>query len=133
MKRTPLKRKRGIIKGRTKRSPQGQQALDAFTKRWLGKPCWGCGDMRGPFEKHHIAGRDGCLEHDDERDLAHLCQMCHAVHHDNGIKTWHGRTVRVRLTKDDVLRLKRDRDPEFWDLDWLRKISGNLRLGEELI
>lgn len=107
----------------TKRSIEGQRALDEFRDRWAGKPCWGC-TMWGPFEIHHIVGRDGILEHDDQRDMAHLCEMCHRVYHDPSIKTWHGRVVRVRLTKDDVLRLKKIHDPEHWDLAFLRLLAG---------
>ena len=116
----------------TKRSPEGQRALDDFAVRWRGKPCWACGDLRGPFEVHHIVGRDGIKEHDDERDFAHLCEMCHKVHHDHGIQTWHGRNVSIRLTKENVLELKRRRDPEYWDLAFLRELSGRLDFGEGL-
>lgn len=123
--------KRGTIKRKaTKRSKEGAAAYERFKRRWAGRPCWGCGARWRAFHRHHIVGRDGIAGADDERDLAHLCDMCHAVHHDNGIQTWHGETVKVRLTKDDVLRLKRDRDPEYWDLAFLRELAGRRDLGD---
>ena len=108
----------------TKRSPEGQAALDNFRDRWQGKPCWGCCGIWIPFERHHIVGRDGILCYDDERNLAHLCEMCHDVYHDHGIKTWHGRTVKVFLTLENILRLKKLRDPDYWDLAFLRELAG---------
>ena len=108
----------------TRRSKEGAKALDDFRDRWAGKPCWGCCGIWIPFERHHIVYRDGMMIMDDQRNLAHLCKMCHDVHHDHGIQTWHGRAVRVRLTKEDVLRLKRVFDPEYWDLAFLRLLDG---------
>ena len=110
-------------RNKIRRSPEGQQALDEFRDRWAGKPCWACGDMRGPFERHHIVYRDGIAEMDDQRNLAHLCQMCHEAHHDHGLKTWHGRPVRIHLTKDEVAGLKKRFDPEYFDLLLLRKLA----------
>jgi len=108
----------------TKRSPEGQQALDEFRDRWEWNPCWGCGEHWIPFERHHIVYRDGVKGMDDQRNLAHLCKMCHDVHHNHGIQTWHGIAVKVRLTKEDVLRLKKQYDPEHWDLAFLRLLAG---------
>jgi hypothetical protein len=118
----------------TKRSPEGQAAYERFKKRWAGKPCWGCGQKCWPFHRHHIVNRAGKI-YDDERNLAHLCDGCHSAHHDGGIETYMGRIICV-LTDIDILRLKRDHDPDHWDLEFLRLLAGpgdgrlNMAFGE---
>jgi hypothetical protein len=123
MKRSRIKQKA------TKRSKAGQQALQEFHRRWIGKPCWACPSLG--HHKHHIVYRDGIAERDDQRNLAWLCFACHAAHHERGLTNFYDRTVN-ELTTEDILRLKRVKDREFWDLEFLRELSGRLDFGEGL-
>ena len=106
----------------TNRSPEGAAAYKRFKRRWAGRPCWGCGAPCWPFHRHHIVNRAGKV-YDDERNLAHLCDGCHSVHHDQQVITYFGRHIDV-LTDEDILRLKKQYDPEHWDLAFLRLLAG---------
>ena len=80
---------------------------------------------------HHIVYRDGIAERDDQRNLSWLCFACHSAHHQRGLENFYGRTV-AELTTEDILRLKRAKDREFWDLEFLRELAGKRNFGEGL-
>ena len=120
MKRTPLKRKA------TKRSKAGLQALMEFKDRWY--RCWFCGAKASA--PHHIVFRRGLI-YDDQRNLAAVCLDCHSrIHGITIVSVKGGRMLPIPL--ETVLMTKRTRDPEFWDLAFLRELAGRLDFGEEL-
>jgi hypothetical protein len=103
-----------------RRSKEGVAALRGFLKRWKGKSCWNCTTIGS--ERHHIVYRDGLI-YDDQRNLAWLCGGCHSAHHLRGVANYFGRPIAF-LTTETILRLKRDVDPDYWDLAFLRLLAG---------
>jgi hypothetical protein len=129
MKRSSIKHKP------TKRSPEGQQAMKQFKARWQGKPCWAC--TATGQHRHHIVYRDGVAAADDERNLAWLCVGCHDAHHQRGLANFFGRRIE-ELTTEQIIRLKKIKDPKFYDPEFLdrlaspeRLLRGFFRVGEE--
>ena len=107
-------------RNKIRRSPEGQRALDEFRDRWIGQRCWMC-PLRLGAHVHHIVHRRG-LEYDDRRNLAWLCPLCHARLHDGPQIVY-----RVELpawTDEDVLRAKKQIEPGYWDLAFLRLLAG---------
>lgn len=93
--------------------------------------CFACG--RTKFERpiawyapwqmqiaHLAAGGSKMKRHLDRRAVILLCPWCHLLHTTHGTST---RTVMgilcPELANEHVLFLKRLRDPEFWDPEWI--------------
>jgi 5-methylcytosine-specific restriction endonuclease McrA len=113
--------KRESIKHKPKRqSKEGQQAMKQFKARWKGKPCWAC--TATGQERHHIVYRDGVAAADDERNLAWLCKGCHNAHHQRGLKNFFGRRIE-ELTTGQIMHLKKIKDPEFYDPEFLDRLA----------
>ena len=108
----------------TRRSKQGKQAISEFRSRWY--RCWFCGAKASA--PHHIVFRRG-LVYDDQRNLASVCLDCHSrIHGITVVRHTGGRMLPITL--ETVLETKRTRDPEHWDLDFLRELDGRLNYGE---
>jgi len=137
LKRTPPKRKsawRKKGKGRPKtgqRSPNDFQGPECLEFNTIYFYCWNClckpTDERWPFteptnlENAHIFGGHGRRKN-DRRAVNRLCNLCHRLSH--------GATVRVRgkdlpkLTLANMLWLKREFDPKYYDPVYLARIAG---------
>jgi hypothetical protein len=106
---------------------KGGQVYEAFAREFLAGGCWCCG---WPIEDDqlwhvkldiaHIIGGNG-RRVEDRRAIVLLCQYpCHQLAH--------GATVRVnglvlpKLTLGNLLWLKRERDKEHYDPDWLASL-----------
>jgi hypothetical protein len=115
----------------TKRSPEGQQAMQEFRDTWGNSPCWLC-----PYpgmEIHHIVKRRGLI-FDDLRDFAWLCRWCHSRAEGNTVVLHRVRLLPISV--ETVLEAKRLIDPKHWDLEFLRLLAGpgdgrlNMAFGE---
>ena len=86
--------------------------------------CWACNASRCPMEYYgpwlieraHIANKP---RREDRRLVVMLCTICH--------KTQHGERLsgfdRPRLTVGQMLELKRECDPEWYDLEFVQRHS----------
>jgi hypothetical protein len=66
---------------------------------------------------------------DDRRNLLRLCQRCHALAEGERIREPSGELA-VRLNLAACLWLKKESDPEWYDLEALQRIAGKWRLPE---
>ena len=112
----------------TRRSPQGNRAMQEFRDRWQFGSCWLCGLRGRTMHPHHIVYRRG-KQFDDARNLAAVCWECHDRIHGATIVRDGRRLQPIPLA--DVLRAKRMWDPGAWDLAFLRELDGRLNYGEE--
>lgn len=108
----------------TRRSKQGQQAISEFRNRWY--RCWFCGAKASA--PHHIVFRRGLI-YDDQRNLASVCLDCHSRVHGITIVRHNGERLEP-IPLVQVLGEKWGRDPEHWDLEFLRELDGRLNYGE---
>jgi hypothetical protein len=112
----------------TKRSPAGKRAMEDFRRKWMLGPCWFCHTRRREIHPHHIVFRRS-KRHDDARNLAAPCWECHDRIHGATIVRDGRRLQPISLA--EVLRVKRERDGENFDLAFLKELSGKRNYGEE--
>ena len=105
---------------RTRRSKEGQRALDEFRDRWIGKLCWHCGRNEAT-DIHHIVKRRG-EAYDVLCNFFACCRWCHKRIEGETL-IWNGER-QLPIAEDVVLRLKRIRDPLNWRLADLRLLAG---------
>jgi len=75
------------------------------------------------LERAHLAaGRSKMCRHEDRRAVVSLCGRCHLLHstHGRGVARINGLEL-PRLSNAHVLWIKRERDPEWWDLAWIQE------------
>jgi hypothetical protein len=114
--------------GTTKRTTDGAAAMRAFRAKWHHGPCWICHTCHRRMHPHHIVFRRS-KRHDDARNLAAVCCECHDRIHGATIVRDGLRLQPIPLA--EVLRVKRLRDGENFDLAFLRELSGKRNYGEE--
>lgn len=127
MNRISAKRKREMS------SPEGK-SFESMLRDTDRPFCWACGrdDRQRPdnwfadrwemHRAHLAAGASKMIRLLDRRAAVILCPLCHFVHTTNGI----GRNMVCgqeipQLSNANVLFLKRCRDVDHWDPDWLAK------------
>jgi hypothetical protein len=114
----------------TKRSQEGAAALRKFKEEQCANDnCQLCGSFFEQLDPHHIVYRRGQV-FDDERNLLAVCPKCHMRIHGATLVFRMGRYDPIPLKR--VLEAKRDKDPEYWDLAFLRELSGRRDFGEGL-
>ena len=114
----------------TKRSPEGQRALTQFQQEFCHRaPCWHCGKVCETLDVHHIVKRRGKI-YDDRRNFFAACRSCHA--RIEGARLVFPSVTLQPIPLAVVLRIKREKDGRYWDLDFLRELSGRLDFGEGL-
>lgn len=88
-----------------------RQICEKFPARWLECP--------------HILGGNGQRKQKgetDRRNLLRLCKLCHDLAHHKTIRK-PDRTCLPHLEREHMLWLKRHRDPDYFDLEFLNSIS----------
>lgn len=134
MKRTPLKRTRMTRKSRRNDRPEVRAEWSASQIQRCAV-CWApAADFRVDLHRHHLLG--GANRIDDPRMLLLLCMQwgdwrcrCHDLFHGYRIRRSDG-TYWPALSLGMLLGVKRECDPQNFDLDWLQEISGRRRLPE---
>ena len=118
----------------TKRSPEGQAALDRFQQEFCHRaPCWHCGKVCETLDVHHIVKRNGMV-FDDLRNFFAACRSCHSRM--EGARLVFARYTLEPIPLQRVLEIKQQRDG--LDLDFLRVLAGpgdgrsNMKFGEGL-
>lgn len=135
MKRTPLKRTRLVRKPRRGDRPD-VRAEWAASQIQRCAVCWAPGrkdrSTGGILQLHHMLG--GARRIDDARNFLLLCFKwndgacrCHDLFHGERIRRNDGEYW-PQLTLGHLLGVKRECDPQNFDLDWLQEISGRRRL-----
>jgi len=127
--------KERFVKRKPKKQPTSEYRT--FIKD-TGAKCWRCGRTkqdRPKFwhavfltERAHI---DGCNKPRrlDRRAVLSLCSICHRIQHGDHFPydtTSGGRfplCTPVPLALEELLQMTRDRDPEYFDLEFLQKCS----------
>lgn len=86
----------------------------ACGRDWLGRPEW----WHGPWviERAHIVNKPRA---EDRRAVNFLCSACHDTQHGETLAGW----GLPKLTVANMLWLKREHDPQFYDRDFLQKHS----------
>ena len=121
MKRTRMNRvsKKKAASRKTEEYARYRLMLEETDKPW----CWGCGrkysnDRFLPLVRAHLsAGAGRQIRKEDRRAVVILCNDCHWRHR-HEMPAAHGDFI----TDAEVLWLKRERDPEFWDWEFIKSI-----------
>jgi Holliday junction resolvase RusA-like endonuclease len=98
---------------------KAHDALGEFAA--LFQQCWICASNQR-LVIHHICGRRGKNPH-DRRNLFRACDTCHRIFHDGGGD--------YEVTAANILWCKRDRDPDYYDPEFLASLRGKKHLGYE--
>ena len=115
----------------TKRSKEGQRALNEFRDQWIGRLCWYCW-TNDATDIHHIVKRRG-EAYDVLCNFFACCRWCHQRIEGETL-VWNG-IRQPTIPVDVVLRLKKIHDRENWKLAELRLLAGpgdgrlNMELG----
>lgn len=112
-------------------TPEQAEMYRAFHEEFTPGGCWRCGwDARtfrwrdwmlNRFEAAHILR--GCNRVHDRRVLVFLCNGCHRLEHGERVKPAGMNCYLPGITLANMLWLKREYDPEFYDLEFLRQTS----------
>jgi len=114
---------------RQRRSPEGIAYRDMIAaKPW----CWACGRSQSDrprwwyadwsLQRMHVAAGGGRMVRVEDRRAAIVgCPLCHwrHRHHTYGSKIKLNSRWITTLTNANVLWVKCERDPNFWDWDWI--------------
>lgn len=89
--------------------------LDGASDALGGKPCW----WNAPWLIHraHIVSSPRVC---DRRAVVLLCPVCHGLHHNERYRML---PEAARPTLENLLWLKQQWDPEWFDLEWLQRHS----------
>ena len=80
--------------------------------------CWACG-VDPPLERAHLAAGSGTmLRVENRKGIVLLCSPCHRLHR----HTKPEQCICDPLTDANVLWLKRERDPDYWDPLFVRNV-----------
>ncbi len=128
-----------IIEGRGRRiqrSLEGALSMREFRNDWYNKRCWLCPAKNGDeMQIHHIVAlgykytKKRNMKHDDRRNFAWTCPVCHDRIHDRPTIVRGRRLGGLSLV--DVLFAKYRWDRRYFDLDFLRDLSGDPKFGED--
>jgi len=96
--------------------------------------CWACGASRKPMEYYgpwlieraHIANKP---RREDRRLVVMLCSICHKSEHGERLAGFE----RPRLTVGQMLALKLECDPDWYDLRFIQKHSVRLLYAEPVV
>lgn len=90
-----------------------------------GRPwCWACG-ADPPLERAHLsAGGGRQVRKEDRRGVVLLCRDCHLIHiHDKKYHDWPEALVPEDcITDAGMLWIKRERDPQYYDPEWIKSV-----------
>lgn len=123
-RKTPLKRTALKRKSRKHDVPQIRREFAAQQSR-----CAACGSSRDLHVHHILGGRVG--RPDDRRNLLRLCRTCHGLTHGDRLRGASG-DFRSGLSLANILWLKQESDPQWYDLNWLQQTNGKLRLPDPI-
>jgi len=113
---------------RQRRSPEG-----GAYRNMLGEVpwCFACGRTAETMPRnwagvwmlqraHLAAGSGRMVRVEDRRGVNVLCVLCHMLHSHHGTGTVRINCREYRTISDaNMLWMKRERDPDFWDWDWI--------------
>ena len=93
----------------------------------MGGLCWRCGrnENTKPYwwnaewmiERSHIVNKP---RREDRRAVIPLCSLCHRIEHGDRFQQFPNMKP---IPLDVLLGMKRDRDPEYFDMEWLQRHS----------
>jgi hypothetical protein len=108
--------------------------LEYESMRSLFAHCWACGAFRRPegyygpwlIERAHIANKP---RREDRRLVVMLCSICHKFSHGE----YMSRFLRPKLTAGQMISLKSQCDPDWFDLKFIQKHSVRILESEPLV
>lgn len=131
------------------RKPPTERCLESCCKPWdfegynakaeyealrsLFASCWACGASRKPagyfgpwlIERAHIANKP---RREDRRVVVMFCTLCHKASHGERVAGF----LRPKLSAGQMLEIKRERDPEWFDPEFVGRHSVRLLEAEEI-
>lgn len=108
--------------------------LEYDSMRVLFASCWACGATRKPFgyygpwliERAHIANKP---RREDRRLVVMLCSICHKFSHGEYMSSF----LRPKLTPGQMIALKSQFDPDWFDLGFIQKHSIRILESEPIV